>query len=236
MVRRKNNWNDQPKEFKEPKQAGIDYSNTVFLEKQKDGVVVKTYKFKNKTSHNNVINSVKARRNTLWYASVILQDGKYFASPLHVIDFDSVPDTAMSIDTWKGELVCPFCDKVVSSPQGRTLHVQSSHSERLGEYEKALEALRNTLILNKNNEPIKPITASLPYGETEEPDVISTDDLSSDHKANLEVLNQIPPLEIKQQTFYNCPYCDFKATSTPGRTMHVKSKHPSQFEEYKATK
>lgn len=29
-----------------------------------------------------------------------------------------------------------------------------------------------------------------------------------------------------------CPFCDHKISSTPGRTLHVKSKHPKKLEEY----
>lgn len=41
--------------------------------------------------------------------------------------------------------------------------------------------------------------------------------------------------EEKKNTsnYYKCPYCDYEATSTPGRTLHVKSKHKDKFEEYK---
>jgi hypothetical protein len=30
-----------------------------------------------------------------------------------------------------------------------------------------------------------------------------------------------------------CPFCGQKSTSTPGRTLHVKAKHPERLEEYK---
>ena len=41
----------------------------------------------------------------------------------------------------------------------------------------------------------------------------------------------------KSEPIYNfdplkCPYCKQKFTSTPGRTLHVKSKHPEKLEEY----
>ena len=29
-----------------------------------------------------------------------------------------------------------------------------------------------------------------------------------------------------------CPFCDKKVTSTPGRTLHVKNKHPERYQEY----
>lgn len=30
-----------------------------------------------------------------------------------------------------------------------------------------------------------------------------------------------------------CPFCHKKMTSTPGRTLHIKHKHPERYEEYK---
>lgn len=30
----------------------------------------------------------------------------------------------------------------------------------------------------------------------------------------------------------SCPFCDKKMTSTPGRTLHVKSAHPDRYQEY----
>jgi hypothetical protein len=35
-----------------------------------------------------------------------------------------------------------------------------------------------------------------------------------------------------EKTGLYCPYCDHKINSTPGRTLHVKSKHPDKLEEY----
>jgi len=41
--------------------------------------------------------------------------------------------------------------------------------------------------------------------------------------------------EIKPETKSElyCPYCDATINSTPGRTLHVKSKHPKKMEDYK---
>lgn len=33
----------------------------------------------------------------------------------------------------------------------------------------------------------------------------------------------------------NCPYCNKQLHSTPGRTLHVKNKHPDQYEQYVAS-
>jgi len=46
----------------------------------------------------------------------------------------------------------------------------------------------------------------------------------------------LPKREIPRQNpeeVLCCPYCTHPINSTPGRTLHVKSKHPEKYEEYK---
>lgn len=51
------------------------------------------------------------------------------------------------------------------------------------------------------------------------------------------VINKEPgpdPIESqKNEIDLSCPFCGKPCTSTPGRTLHIKSKHPEQFEKYK---
>lgn len=46
-----------------------------------------------------------------------------------------------------------------------------------------------------------------------------------------------PPrdFEPKDADDLRCPFCNKKMSSTPGRTLHVKHKHPELFDKYKAT-
>ena len=46
---------------------------------------------------------------------------------------------------------------------------------------------------------------------------------------------QPPADEVESVDDLRCPFCNKKMNSTPGRTLHVKHKHPERFEEYKAT-
>lgn len=41
-----------------------------------------------------------------------------------------------------------------------------------------------------------------------------------------------PKHETKLPIEISCPFCDKKMTSTPGRTLHVKSAHPEKYQEY----
>jgi|2_EtaG_2_1085320.scaffolds.fasta_scaffold00215_38 hypothetical protein len=57
-------------------------------------------------------------------------------------------------------------------------------------------------------------------------------------------IDDTPKVEIKKEergkkaediaplTLY-CPYCDHPINSTPGRTLHIKSRHPDKLEDYK---
>ena len=212
---RNNKRQNKPEIQKEPKQTGLDYNNTVFIEKSKTLSVIKTYKLKSRTAHLALLDEIKKRKNTLWYASVIEDNKKFYASNFHIVDFDSVPDEAMSIKTWKGELFCPFCNKSVSSTQGRTLHVQHEHPTRLEEYKLALISLKESMMSNESESPVT--TPETPCAETPCTETPCTE---TPHVAKS----------------YKCPYCDTVTSSTPGRTLHVKSRHPDKLEEYKSTK
>lgn len=42
--------------------------------------------------------------------------------------------------------------------------------------------------------------------------------------------------EVEDSDEIRCPFCNKKMNSTPGRTLHVKSKHPDKLAEYKKMK
>jgi hypothetical protein len=42
--------------------------------------------------------------------------------------------------------------------------------------------------------------------------------------------------EVEDKDEIRCPFCKKKMSSTPGRTLHVKSKHPDKYEEYMKSK
>ena len=39
-------------------------------------------------------------------------------------------------------------------------------------------------------------------------------------------------MDIKKNLGLTCPFCGKAVNSTPGRTLHVKGKHPDRYEEY----
>lgn len=50
-----------------------------------------------------------------------------------------------------------------------------------------------------------------------------------DHQPELDTKTEP---EAKSPAEISCPYCNKKMTSTPGRTLHVKSAHPEKYQEY----
>lgn len=47
-----------------------------------------------------------------------------------------------------------------------------------------------------------------------------------------EPVSDEPEQEPKRKSEISCPFCGKKVTSTPGRTLHVKSAHPDKYQEY----
>jgi hypothetical protein len=53
---------------------------------------------------------------------------------------------------------------------------------------------------------------------------------TSDEKDEEDIVDRLEEMEDTEGIF--CPFCEKKMNSTPGRTLHVKSKHPDRYEEY----
>lgn len=209
--------------------AGIDYAWTAFIEKapgsnNHTAGIIKVHKVKDKAGHAALVEEVKSRQNYLWYGRVVKSaEGRYSVPPPLIIDFDTVPDQPYvespggkrslppppppDPKLWDGGLSCPFCRQEVSSTPGRTLHVKSQHPDQFQQY---LELVNKSLA--------KPVEKP-----TEEPvDEPDTDD---------DVVSRVA--ESESPPGLQCPFCGHKVSSTPGRTNHVKGKHPERIDEYK---
>jgi hypothetical protein len=62
-----------------------------------------------------------------------------------------------------------------------------------------------------------------------EPVIITVEDKPGDFKAPKAISPAVETDDLR------CPFCNKKMSSTPGRTLHVKHKHPELFDQYKAT-
>ncbi len=197
--------------------SGPDYNKIALIEETPGSRRrIDIHRVKDRIEHNKLIVEVKKRHNYLWYAKVEKREDDYIAVPPFLIDWDTVPDKPYDSKPeapppppdpkkWSGGLSCPFCRKIVTSTPGRTLHVKSEHPEKLQEY---LEMLQKFLAVPKN----KPI---------DESDVPDDDD---------DVISRVD--ESESSDVIKCPFCGKKLNSTPGRTNHVKGKHPDKLGEY----
>jgi hypothetical protein len=205
--------------------SGLPYQRLVFIEKM-NGRVMRTHRIKNRAEHLKLIETVMRREHGLCYADVVERNGKFYASHIHIIDWETVPDaevvktpTTYSPETWSGGLSCPFCGKRCSSTSGRTLHVKKEHEARFEEYRELVderEADKRAKVVADNDVPV--------------PDFVKKKQPVSDDDEEEDVVTHIR--ESNDPTKYPCPFCDACPTSSPGRTLHVKSKHPDRLKEY----
>ena len=108
------------------------------------GVVVSTHIVKNKEEHAKLIDDAIARGLYLWHGNVEEWDGRYYIKHPLFVNWSTVDKFEESkankavktkeITQKRGEFDCPYCNKKLNSSSGRTLHVKSSHSDRLEEY------------------------------------------------------------------------------------------------------
>ncbi len=194
---------------------GLDYDWTVFFEcKPYSTVAIKQHRVRTKAEHAALVEAVRSRKHYLYYASVHKNGTTHFAFPVLLVDWDSIPDVPYGTvvaappppdpKKWAGGLTCPFCAKTVTSTPGRTLHVKAQHPDRLAEYATLLQA------------------AASPKQAAASPKPVAAEDDEEDVLTHLE-----PTVGL------SCPFCSHRVTSTPGRTLHVKSKHPEQLAQYR---
>lgn len=137
--------------------SGPDYKNQAYILVDQKGKRREIKRIKNKTEHAELIARAKAKKLYVYYTDVIQNDGKYYLSPILLVDWESVPDypyghkepvvavknvvPTCSPQKIEPELVpdnniikCPYCNKTMTSTPGRTLHVKSKHPEKYQEY------------------------------------------------------------------------------------------------------
>lgn len=106
------------------------------------------------------------------------------------------------------------------------------------EHAKLVEAAKNQHLLLYYSHVIK--KGNKFY--TDEP-LIVDEETAESYLSNLSMEHISTAVEIQQSTpstnysdpddQLTCPFCHKKMTSTPGRTLHIKHKHPDRLKEYK---
>jgi hypothetical protein len=194
--------------------SGIDYGWTAFVEARPSYPCreIKTHRCRNKSEHTELLAAVKKRGHYLYYGTVVKDNGRYYAKPPFLIDWESVPDIveppkpkpikASTPAEWDGGLSCPFCNKSVLSTPGRTLHVKHYHPDKVDEYQELLAR------------SVQPRTVVEEVNDDDEDDVVDRVKESETVKS------------------FKCPFCDSEPSSSSGRTLHVQGKHPEKLAEY----
>ncbi len=195
------------------KVTGIIYNETIFILADTNGNKVATRQLNNKSEHTALIEEAKSKKLYVYMSGVQKIDGKFYTTYPSIIDWASVPDVPYTTKNRKNSALntvdlksalaadkrtinddnddsaisCPYCNKTMTSTQGRTLHVKSKHPDKYDDYMKSDKSEIVRVVVN---------------------DTVDTN-------------NE-----------FVCPYCSKKMTSAPGRTLHVKSKHPDEYESY----
>lgn len=100
------------------------------------------FQVRDKEEYRGLLEMAKKEKMYVWHADVVKNEsGRFFLGPLHVIDWESVPDQAYDVEPPKsvgytpvaespstarshGDLTCPVCNFKASSTSGYTLHMK----------------------------------------------------------------------------------------------------------------
>lgn len=207
--------------------GGLDYENLAFLEIPPYCCrPVTTHRCLNKAQHVALLAEVKSRKNYLYYATVVKTGSAFQAVPPFLVDWDSIPEHPAEVKKqeeakakpknsrgWDRGLSCPFCDHKINSTPGRTLHVKAQHPERLEEY---FTLLRGS--------PQPTTDEDERWVRKSKETMIAADDE--------DVVDVLAKEEVAPSPALKCPFCGHGVSSTSGRTLHVKNKHPERLSEY----
>lgn len=196
-----------------PKVTGVDYSCTVFLEcpPYSGSNPIKQHRCNDKAAHTELVDAVKKRKNYLYYGRVANEGGKFVVRPPFIIDWDTVPEHPEEVKRQEEVKIKPVdpkkWDRGLSCPFCKTV-VSSTPGRTLH-------------VKSQHQERFAEYQSLL---------------IASDVKVKVEVDDEDDVVSIQAQsdasTGLKCPFCSAKVSSTSGRTLHVKGKHPEQFTDY----
>jgi hypothetical protein len=119
--------------------ADIVYKKTAFVLLKPPSRIISIHIPKNKSEHTELLQKARDSGYCLYYAPAESRNGKYVVQQPWQLDWDSIPKEPELVEEPSepvDELKCPFCGKKVNSTPGRTLHVKSSHPDKMDEYKK----------------------------------------------------------------------------------------------------
>lgn len=193
------------KAIKAPSAGEIAYTKVAFLMVEYPLRVVSTHQVKNRKEHKELIAKAKTKGLYLYYADVKCVDGKYYAVRPWVVDWETMPDHPD--DVAKREL---------------------QQTE-----EKELEAPTSLICpyCSKQMSSTSGLTLHIKSKHLDKLDRYQS--ISADEDDVIDRMSEVETeVENDLETDLKCPYCSKQMSSTSGRTLHVKSKHPDRFQEY----
>ena len=117
-------------------------------------------------------------------------------------------------------------DNIVKKAKSDNMLLYYSYAEKSHKIHTWFLSDESTLNINKGT-----------FTLTQDPIEVKKDNIESvtEMESNLENNKEMPRKLAEQRLSYElkCPFCGKKASSTPGRTLHVKTKHPDKYEEYR---
>lgn len=136
----------------------FEYENLVFALVRPPSDIISTRTIENRGQHLEMMQEAKDRGMYVYYTSIV-GNGNSAPKQPWILDWSSLYNDHLdgfddnTIEEEKqaeqsdsqsdsqddGGLVCPFCDKKMSSTPGRTLHVKAQHPDKIEEYKEMVE-------------------------------------------------------------------------------------------------
>lgn len=193
----------------------IAYSKTAFLLVEPPSRVISAHQAKNRQDHKALIAKANVKGLYLYYADVKCRDGKYYAVKPWIVDWETVPEHPEEIAKREAQQE----KKKAKEATKEVPETPEQDSLTCPYCSKRMSSTSGLTLHIKSKHPDKlnkHQTSTMP----DEDDVVS-------RASEVEEVGQSQSLDSLQ-----CPFCDKKMTSTPGRTLHIKSKHPERLAEY----
>lgn len=107
--------------------ADLKYETTAFVLKNPLGGIVGHYKCNDKKQLNTLREYAKKKKLYLYFADIVVIDGKECISSLMAVDWNTVPELSESKPESTVKLTCKTCKISFKSKSGFTLHMKSKH-------------------------------------------------------------------------------------------------------------
>ena len=203
------------------------YDNIAFVTmKPRSSKIVSSYRITSRKQHLELILHAKSKGLYLYFASTSVGDGGKvtLTSPL-IVDWATIPD--------QEEIVKPAVVKAKTHTRDNIDIDEETTKEAVEEVVEVVEIAKETEVTGfkckycaKTMSSSSGLTLHIKSKHRHLAMQNNKDDDDDD------VVDIIKDDIINSSTSLFCPFCNKRLNSTPGRTNHVKSKHPEKLQEY----